>query len=52
MKNKDNSFLKQELVSKNKNQFHIVVHLLVQGRNDGRGNINRGELGHFPKCPQ
>jgi len=42
MENKDDSFLQQELVSKNKNQFHIVVHLLVPRRNDGRGNINRG----------
>jgi hypothetical protein len=43
MENKDNSFLEQELVSENKNQFHIVLHLLVLGRNDGRGNINRGD---------
>jgi hypothetical protein len=42
MENKDNSFLEQELVTKNINQFHIVVHLLIPGRNDGRGNINRG----------
>jgi hypothetical protein len=42
MEKKDNSFLEQELVSKNKNQFHIVVHLLVPGSNYGRGNINRG----------
>jgi hypothetical protein len=42
MEKKDNLFLEQELVSKNKNQFHIVVHLLVPWRNDGRGNINKG----------
>jgi hypothetical protein len=42
MEKKDNSFLEQELVSKNKNQFHIVVHFLVPRINDGRGNINKG----------